>query len=237
MKKMANRPIYVPNTSGSAFVITLPVEFEWYPGLAPSQKKKSIKSLHDSALVQHGIAKALEVSSKSESPLGVQLSAFNLLITTQKVGRTFSVECAYQSSKVFGGGGPYLDLLDKSSREAKKDPRLTSSGSLKGFSFFGTSWELDPLTAFYDWLYINALKRKPEYWSELDEYQGFTDIEFNPDRSINCQAYSVALFCSFRKRGLLDEATSSKENFLAMIKSAPKSNARQNELKQPGLAF
>lgn len=234
---MANRPIYVPQSSGDAFVITLPVEFEWHPGLAPSQKKKSIKSLHHSALEQHRIAKTLEVSSKSEVALGVQLSAFNLSITTQKIGRTFSVECAYQSSKVFESGGPYCDLLEKSSLEAKRDPRLTSSGALKGFRFFGTNWDLDPLTAFYDWLYINALKRKPEYWAELDGYQGFTDIEFNPERSINCQAYSVALFCSFRQRGILNEATSSKENFLALIKSAPKNNARQNELKQPGLGF
>lgn len=234
---MASRPIYIPNLEGSALVVTIPVEFEWHPGLAPSQKKKSIKSLHDSALEQHGISSVLEVSSKSERQLGVQLSAFNLMITTQKVGRTFSVECAYQSSKVFENGGPYLDLLEKSSREAKKDLRLQNSGTLKLFSFFGTSWELDPLTAFYDWLYINALKRKPEYWAELDNYQAFTDIEFNPDRSINCQAYSVALFCSLRQRGLLDEATSSKENFLSLVKSAPKNNARQNELKQPGLGF
>jgi len=33
---------------------------------------------------------------------------------------------------------PYVDLLDKSSREAKKDPRIQESGRLWGFRFFGT---------------------------------------------------------------------------------------------------
>lgn len=234
---MANRPIYIPMVSGSSFVATLPVEFDWHPGLSISQKRKSIESLHSSALKQYEIKNALEISSKSETSLGVNLSAFNLSITTKKMIRTFSVECAYQASKIFENGGPYTDLLEKSSREAKKDPRLTESGGLRGFRFFGEHWELEPLTAFYDWLYINALKRKKEYWEELKKYDAFTDIEFNPERSINCQAYSVALFLSLYHRGLLDGATSSKENFLKIIKSALKNNAHQDETRQPGFDF
>jgi hypothetical protein len=37
-------------------------------------------------------------------------------------------------------------------------------------------------------------------------YAGFTDIEFNPQRSINCQARSAALFLSLMKRGDLESA-------------------------------
>lgn len=232
---MAERPIFIPAAEGRALVRTKFVEFKWFPGMAASQKQKSVDSLHESALKLPEISKVLEVSSKSREALGVSLSAFNLTFTTVKHQRTFSVECAYQSSKVFERGGPYLDILDATSRQAKMDERLLSSGRLTGFRFFGTDWELEPQTAFYDWLYINALKKKPDVAEQVLEYGAFTDIEFNPDRSINCQAYSVALFVSLHKRALLEEATSSKEAFLRTIGKAVISNARQDEARQGGL--
>ena len=67
---------------------------------------KSVDSLHAAALKLPGISRVLEVSSKSREELGVALSAFNLTFTTLKHNRTFSVECAYQGSKVFERGGP-----------------------------------------------------------------------------------------------------------------------------------
>lgn len=42
-------------------------------------------------------------------------------------------------------------------RDAKRDPRLQASGRLTGFRFNGSSFPLEPKTAFYDWLYINAI--------------------------------------------------------------------------------
>ncbi len=205
--------------------------------MAPSQKQKSVDSLHNAALKQLGISKALEVSSKSREELGVALSAFNLTFTTLKLKRTFTVECAFQSSKVFERGGPFTDILDKTSREAKMDERLRSSGRLTGFRFFGTYWGLEPQTAFYDWLYINALRRQPSLTEHLLEYSAFTDIEFNPERSINCQAYSVALYLSLHKRNLLDDALSSKDSFLRIITQATISNARQDQMLQGDFRF
>jgi hypothetical protein len=202
--------------------------------MAVTQKQKSVDSLHAAAAKLPGICKVLEVSSKSRDPLGVALSAFNLTFTTIKHIRTFSVECAFQGSKVFEKGGPYSDIFEKTSREAKRDDRLRSSGRLTGFRFFGVEWGLEPQTAFYDWLYINALKKKPDLTQQLLDYSAFTDIEFNPDRSINCQAYSVALFISLYHRNLLEEATSSKEAFLRTVDSAVISNARQDETVQSG---
>lgn len=234
---MAKRPIYIPVLSGDLFVKTHFVEFEWHPGMSVSQKQKSIRSLHNSAQQQLGLSPILEVSSKSLDQGGVDLSAFNLMIKTQKQGREFSVECAYQSSKVFEKGGPFVDLLGVSSLAAKRDPRLIDSGKLVGFSFFGSTWKLEPLTSFYDWLYINALKKKADMWETILRYSAFTDIEFNPERSINCQAYSVALFCSLYKRGILDQATASQETFLELMSSAEKSNAKQDESSQKGLSF
>lgn len=231
---MAQRPVFMPATEGSALVRTKYAEFKWSPGMAASQKQKSVDSLHAAAVELLGINKVLEVSSKSREDLGVALSAFNLTFTTVKHSRTFSVECAYQGSKVFEHGGPYVDILGMTSLEAKRDERLRSSGRLTGFRFFGTDWGLEPQTAFYDWLYINALKKLPSVMEQLLTYSAFTDIEFNPERSINCQAYSVALFLSLYQRSLLDEATSSKEAFLRTVGSAAISNARQDEIVQQG---
>ena len=175
------------------------------------------------------------MSSKSHEELGIALSAFNLTFTTIKYNRTTSVECAFQGSKVFEHGGPFFDIFDMTSREAKKDERIRSSGRLIGFRFFGVEWELEPQTAFYDWLYINALKKLPHLTEQLLDYPAFTDIEFNPERSINCQAYSVALYISLHKRGLLEKAISSKEAFLHIVGNAPICNAREDETIQGSL--
>lgn len=231
---MAKRPIFIPATKGPALVKTNFVEFQWFPGMAASQKQKSVDSLHAAALKLPDISKVLEVSSKSRKELGVALSAFNLTFTTVKHNRTFSVECAFQGSKIFEHGGPFIDIFGMTSREAKKDERLRSSGRLTGFRFFGTDWELEPQTAFYDWLYINALKKQPSLTEQLLDYSAFTDIEFNPERSINCQAYAVALYISLHKRCLLEEATSSKEAFLRTVGKAAISNARHDETIQRG---
>lgn len=234
---MAERPVFIPTTEGSALVRTQYVEFKWFPGMAASQKQKSVDSLHEAALGLPSIKKVLEVSSKSREDLGVSLSAFNLSFTTLKHQRTFSVECAFQGSKVFERGGPYVDIFGMTSREAKKDERLRSSGRLTGFHFFGTEWGLEPQTAFYDWLYINALKKQSGFSEKLLKYSAFTDIEFNPERSINCQAYSVALYTALYKRGLLEDATSSKEAFLRIVANATVSNARQDGTVQGGLGL
>jgi len=231
---MAERPIFIPTTEGSALVRTKHVDFQWFPGMAASQKQKSVDSLHAAASRLPGISKVLEVSSKSRDEIGVALSAFNLSFTTIKYKQTFCVECAYQSSKVFERGGPFTDILGMTSREAKKDERLRSSGRLTGFRFFGTDWGLEPQTAFYDWLYINALKKQHSMAEQILSYSAFTDIEFNPERSINCQAYSVALYVSLYKRHILDDATSSKEAFLHIVGKAAISNARQDETIQSG---
>ena len=226
---MAERPVFIPTKEGRCLVMTKRVDFDWFPGMAVSQKQKSIDALHNSAQRHLNLERILEVSSKSRDSLGVSLSAFNLTITTLKLNRSFSVESAYQGSKRFERGGPYVDLLDKSSREAKLDERLKTSGRLLGFQFYGVEWPLEPQTAFYDWLYISALSKHSELLSEVSEYEAFTDIEFNPERSINCQAYSVALFVALKSRGILEMAISSKAEFISQISSWNISNAKQDE--------
>ena len=43
---------------------------------------------------------------------------------------------------------------------------------------------------------MNALLENEHIRNQLLEYEGFTDIAFNPKKSFNCQAYSAALFIS-----------------------------------------
>lgn len=212
---MASRPVYTPCLNGRSLVSPITVEFQWVAGMAVSQKQKSIRSLHDAA-AKRNLSRVLEISSKSENPLGVRLSAFNLQLTTPGGKRT-AVENAFQAGKVFRFGGPYLDLLEKTPREAKKDPRLRESGDLVGFCIEGEDWPTRPLTAFYDWIYLSALKQSPELAEQLLGFDGFTDIEFNPEKSLNCQAASAALFVALSKRGEFDEVTASQDAFLARL--------------------
>lgn len=212
---MAERPIFVPMLDSKHFVLERYVEFRWHSGFAKSQKQKSIRSLHEMALRDYGVQNPLEVSSKSEDPLGVALSSFNLSFETAK-GRKLTVEAAFQGSKVFERGGPFTDIFGMKPIDAKRDPRLRESGKLTSFSLFKREWDLEPKTAFYDWLYINALMTNPDLAQEVTDRDGFTDIEFNPERSINCQARSVALYCALYHNDKLDFAMETRENFLSL---------------------
>jgi hypothetical protein len=214
---MAERPVFVPVGDGPLMVRTQMVDFQWFAGMAVSQKQKSIASLHQAAIRKGLCNRPLEVSSKSPVSVGVALSAFNLGSVSRRSHQRYTVETVFQSSKVFENGGPYRDLLYGTSRDAKKDPRIQQSGRLVRFDYFGTTWDLEPKTAFYDWLYINTLMKNRELLEQARLYDAFTDIEFNPERSINCQAYSLALAVALEKRGLLSEALTSKRAFLGVV--------------------
>jgi hypothetical protein len=209
--RMAERPVFVPKLSGQQLVQEVAVSFLWHPGMAPSQKKKNVAELHQSAALS-GLAPLLEISSKSEREAGRKLSAFYQTVSTG--GREITVECAFQGSKVFEHGGPYTGIYDLSSRDAKRDERLRTSGRLIGFSFEGKDFPLSPPTVFYDWLYVNALYPYRDWLERLDQFAGFTDIEFNPERSLNCQARSCALFVALQRRGQLERAIVSFDAFI-----------------------
>ena len=215
---MAKRPIFTPNLNEFPYVDAIDIEFKWHPGFAKSQMQKSIASLHKAAKKLKEISPILEISGKSASDLGSSLSAFNLSLKTLK-GHTMSVECAYQGSKVFENGGPYHDLYSVSSREAKIDDRLRNSGDLIAFNFCGEDFPTEPKTAFYDWLYMNALsQREIDLVKKLEGFQGFSDIVFNPNRSLNCQARAAALFVALSKKDLINEQIlQDKDRYLALI--------------------
>lgn len=213
---MANRPIYVA-MENFPYVKRINVEFKFFPGFSAKQKRLSIASLHKSFLETHSDKSVLEISSKSEVELGVKLSAFNLQIFLPESEKNISVENAFQGSKIFENGGPYTDLLYKTAREAKKDERIRTSGNLIAFKFFTLEFPIDPKTYFYNWLYINALNKHLNFKNEIMNYDCFTDIEFNPQKSLNCQAEAAAVFVGLNKAGLLEEALKDEKNFLKIV--------------------
>jgi hypothetical protein len=192
---VATRPVFVPKPSATQYVREIPVDFEWFPGMAVIQKQRSIDSLHAAARSRLGVSSILEISSKSRSRAGVLLSAFNLRLPVPDFGSA-PVEVAYQASKRFEKGGPFLELFSRSARDAKADQRLRTSGRLTGFEFGEERWPLEPKSVFYDWLYLNALRANSELALETLNYDAFTDIEFNPEKSVSCQARAASLYAS-----------------------------------------
>jgi len=215
---MAERPVFVPTAEPHHLVDEVTVAFDWAPGFSSTQKKKNVAALHHAA-EREGLHPLLEVSTKSSERLGMQLSAFNLTVKPGADdgcdGDAISLEAAYQGSKVFARGGPYKDIYKKCAIDAKRDPRVRDSGGLYAFDYFGQAWPAEPKTAFYDWLYVSALRPHRAYLKErICHYAGFTDIEFNPKKSINCQARACALFVSLLRLGLLEDAMRSRDGFI-----------------------
>jgi hypothetical protein len=234
---MAERPIFIPAPESPELVNELFLSIKWHPGFAQSQKEKNIEALHEAA-AQRGIAPLLEISSKSKSERGRHMSAFHMAVPTKNYGR-IKLELAFQGSKVFERGGPFTDLYRKGDDEigqAKRDPRLQESGRLTGFCFEGIDFPLEPKTAFYDWLYCSFLWDHRDWATKLYVYAGFTDIEFNPQRSINCQARAAALFLSLMKRGDLESALQSPTVFVqTLLQSRYRPQLRADDFGPQGL--
>lgn len=217
---MAYRVCFLAQINNGPAYRETEVEFQYFSGFSVSQKQKSIKSLHENIRLVHKDIQILEVSTKSPDPIGVELSAFNLRFYDKNSGKEYPLENVFQSSKVFEHGGPYRDLLDVHPRDAKRDERLKSSGKLIGFNLSGEDWDLEPKSMFYDWIYMNALQRESKMANAILEYNAFTDIEFNHNKSINCQARSAAIFVSLSKRGILEKALENKEELRKIYPSA-----------------
>jgi hypothetical protein len=228
---LANRPIFIPTNKKEKLFEEKNIEFKFYNGFASSQKIKSVKSLHNSA-EQEGYNKILEISTYSNNELGYQLSAFNLLSNYQD--KKIPLECAFQGSKVFEFNKQYTDLYHTTNIKAKKDKRLKESGKIIGFFYEDEFWENEPKTAFYDWLYISTIyKNYYNLIEELTQYQAFTDIAFNPKKSLNCQARSCAILVSLYNLDLLQKALLSKENFIKIVYSNKLNEKKSNIIQNP----
>ena len=207
---MAERKYFVAAPGFAVAFLEVSCEFEYFSGFSLAQKQRSIASFHGAIAEREPGKRILEISSKSAEPLGRELSAFCLTYRTED-GREFPVENVFQSSKVFAQGGPFRDLLEGSAKDAKRDERLRSSGELRCFEWEGRRWTLIPRSLFYDWIYLNALAQHEQLAKQLLEYDVFTDIEWNHNKSINTQARSAAIFVSLSRRGTLEESLKDPE--------------------------
>ena len=183
------------------------VEFEYIKGMAFSQKQKNVLSFHKSIQKKFPNSKLIEISTKSQSPLGVKLSAFNLKLDG------YPLECVFQSSKVFEGGIQYEQLLFEGPKEAKQYIKENVSLPVIGFRYNGEMFETFPFSMFYDYIYISALLQSDFNTKEIANYDIFTDIEFNEKKQINCQARACAIYAYMLRTGTVDFYMSSKDNF------------------------
>ena len=207
---MAQRPVFTVK-SEPPYYKAVSIEFIYNGGFAASQKQKNITAVHGAYEKRFPGERVLEISSKSMQEIGVLLSAFFLTKHVPSLGKSIPVENVFQGAKKFAAGGPYFDLYNVTPKEAKRDERLKSSGRLTAFCFEGNSYPLEPKTAFYDWIYINALLENEELSEKLINYDAFTDIEFNPEKSINCQAKAAAVFVSLSRSGRISQCRNFSE--------------------------
>ena len=74
-------------------------------------------------------------------------------------------------------------------------------------------WPLEPKTMFYDYIYIKSLVSNKSLCEKLLNFDTFTDIEFNPKKSFNCQARSVAICVSLLKYGRINDYLQDRDLF------------------------
>jgi hypothetical protein len=220
---MATRPVFIPQLSNDQPAVrTVSVSFTWHPGLAPARKRLNVAAMHAAiSATLPELRRPLEASSKSQVPLGVSLSAFNLSVASPRASGVACVESLYQASKVFAAGGPYPQLYTRPAREVRQALKRHAGQPLVAFELHGVRWPLEPPQAFYCWVYCQALHRNPRLAAALDAYDCFTDIEFNPARSVNCQAYAVALYAALARGGRLAQALAAPAAFLALFGDRP----------------
>lgn len=212
---MAVRPVFLPSTEAPPYFKEVMVEFRWHSGQSLAQKRRNIEALHKGAALR-GISPILEISTKSPTETGRDLSAFHLKLKSHVPSPT-PVENIYQASKFFRHGGPFPEILATDPKKAKRDIRLATSGPLIGFRLNLESWPTEPKTAFYDWLYLIALSDNPALAAQLTDFAAFTDIEFNPKKSFSCQARSAALFVALFRTRILDDALANRDSFIHTV--------------------
>lgn len=187
---MAVRPIFISTGDIEKPVLVQDVSFGWISGMSYSQKCKRRDSLAQSISKLYDIKRWLEISTKSDKEIGVDLSALNLLLKT--TSGTETVEHIYQNSKVYGDKG------------------------IIGFKYNNCMFPNVPKNMFYDYIYMYALLQNPDLIKKFIEYDIFTDIEFNPNKSLNTQARAAAIFKTLwvnRSLGIIKDQEKFKEYY------------------------
>lgn len=167
--KMATRPIYISTGNINNPFMEDNINFQWVPGYSYVNKCRRRDSLKREIAKKYDIEKWIEISSISDKDIGKKLSALNLMITLTNDNK-YSVETIYQNSKIY------------------KD------NAIVGFKFRNTEFENNPYGMYYDYIYMVALYQNKEYHELIKNYYFFTDLFFNPNKSLNTQARAIAIF-------------------------------------------
>ena len=187
---MAVRPIFISTGDIEKPFTTKDISFNWIKGMSYSQKCKRRDSLALEISKLYDIKRWLEVSTKSDKEIGVKLSALNLLLNTST--GTDSVEHIYQSSKVF------------------------ENNKIVNFKYNDCVFENEPAGMFYDYIYMYAILQNHDLIKDFTCYDYFSDIEFNPKKSINTQARAAAIFKTLyvnRSLGIIKDQEKFKEYY------------------------
>ncbi len=222
---MAERPAFTlaSHATNAEPVSVAYYPFTWSPGMSATQKRKNVEALHRVIREHQPGARPLEVSTKSTEPLGIALSAFNLGVNRH--GVKFHVESLYQASKVFrDGAGPFPNLYDKRPKVVRDAIKPHTGSPLARFAWREVVWPLEPKLAFYTWLYCMALhhiqNRRLVEILLAARYSHFTDIEYNPKRTLNSQSFAVAYYVHLVQSGQADTALAGQDAFLAVFPGA-----------------
>lgn len=214
---MATRPVFVPESDpdNPQLVHVHEVDFQWLSGRDPQQIKANVAKLHTAAGHQN-LAPLLHVSPDSDDPLGIRISATNLVVEGPN---SFLVPliAAFQGSKVFTGGGPFTDLYRKREAEIAADSRLRESGRHLGFRFRDLEWGKRAETMFYDWLVLHAINRHRKLASGIRRFKGFTDVECLTGGQVACHARSCALYAALAAKELLEEVFEDQDKFITIL--------------------
>lgn len=226
---MADRPVFI-STNKTPYVGIQNIEFSWDMGMAKSQAQKRALSLH-AAAKDKKLNNILEISTASNTDLGMRLSAFNLPVrinfgTEEEPNiQTHSVETIYQSSKVgrcnSTNKGPHPEWLGLTGSEVKSMIKETKMDSISLYRYGQNAWPALPTESFFTWLYINGLMQEEGLIEKLAKYDGFTDIYFNPKKTNNCQARAAAQAVSLYKLGRIESIMSSRLSYLTFAKENP----------------
>lgn len=193
---MANRPIYIATGDINNPFTEDNINFEWVYGYSYINKCKRRDSLKSEIAKIYNIDNWLEVSSISDKDIGKRLSALNLMLTLTSNNK-YSVEDIYQKSKIY------------------KDNHII------GFKFNNTEFENTPYGMYYDYIYMVALYQNSDYHELIKDYYLFTDLFFNPNKSLNTQARAIAIFKTLYDNeclSLLESVSNFKEYYKGNVK-------------------
>lgn len=201
---MANRPVFM---SREDKLYQENIEFKWHSGFSVGQKRKSVEELHREFNKQYPGKNVLEVSNASLHPLSGELSVDTLR------NEDGGVSSILLGSQMFVKGGPFPSMYVKSLEEVKKDPQLKKSGKLIAYNYKEGTFRVHDNNKFFHWVIVNVLYTRPDLAEKVIKFDGFTDINYNPNKPSDSLAESLSIFKMLSETGRLDYAMQNGRTF------------------------